>query len=83
MNSSILWKHPCEDIDLITGIAVVPGPCRDSGPVSQIPMIGTGTQSHGTFGTGTNFRDERERDQKLRDCPVPSPPLLYYKYSCC
>ena len=39
------------------GWAVVPGPCRDPGPVPQIPMIGTGTgtQSHGTVGTGTKI----------------------------
>ena len=39
------------------GWAVVPGPCRDPSPVPQIPMIGTGTgtQSHGTVGTGTKI----------------------------
>ena len=38
------------------GLAVVPGQCRDPGPVPQILMIGTGTQSHGTVRTtGTKF----------------------------
>ena len=37
------------------GLAVVPGQCRDPGPVPQILMIGTGTQSHGTAGTRTKI----------------------------
>ena len=38
---------------IVQGWAVVPGQFRVPGPVPQIPMNGTGTQSHGTVGTGT------------------------------
>ena len=61
--------------------AVVPGQCRDPGPVPQIPLTGTGTKVCVTSGTGTNFRGnvphscpagQAAPGQKLRDYLVPS-----------
>ena len=53
------------------GWAVVPGQCRDPGPVPPIPEIGTGTRSHGTVsGQIPAFRDKKPA-QSQDDPAVP------------